>query len=236
MRRCVVVVATALACVAASAGPARATNECKGLQVCVRVAGPWVVVPAARGSARSSVEFQLSCPRGFIVGGLDAELSDRAIDVSFFAKIGSPVNPGISTSRAAVFVATYTGASPRIATFRPHIGCIPTSGGGGGPVPYRVSAAFPPGEPTIRRIRTLRLRANATQRAVRACAGSERLVRGWHAVGFYTAGAPAADLVGSVVATRSVSRGRVVVSARTGSAIRGVRAIVQVGAVCAGGS
>ena len=61
-------------------------------------------------------------------------------------------------------------------------------------------------------------------------------MRGWHAVGFYTAGAPAADLVGSVVATRSVSRGRVVVSARTGSAIRGVRAIVQVGAVCAGGS
>ena len=197
MRRCIVA-ATALACVAASAGPARATNECKGIQVCVRVAGPWVVVPAARGSARSSVEFQLSCPRGFIVGGLDAELSDRAIDVSFVAKIGSPVNPGISTSRAAVFVATYTGASPRIATFRPHIGCIPTSGGGGGPVPYRAAAlapaAFPPGQPTIRRVRTLRLRPNATQRAVRACAGSERLVRGWHAVGFYTAGAPYAAI------------------------------------------
>jgi hypothetical protein len=235
VRRCLVVLVTALCCVAASAGPAQATNECRGLQVCVRVVGPWVVVPA-QGSARGSVEFQLSCPRGFIVGGLDAELSDRAIDVSFVAKIGSPVNPGISTSRAAVFVATYTGASPRIATFRPHIGCIPTSGGGGGPVPYRATAAFPPGEPTIRRVRTLHLRANATQRAVRACAGSERLVRGWHAVGFYTQGAPAADLVGSVVATRAVSRGRVIVNARTGGAIRGVRAIVQVGAICAGGS
>jgi hypothetical protein len=240
VRRCLVVFATAAACVAASASPASATNECKGLQVCVRVAGPWVVVPAAQGSARGSVEFLLSCPRGFVVGGLDAELSDRAIDVSFVAKIGSPVNPGISTSRAAVFVATYTGASPRIATFRPHIGCIPTSGGGGGPVPDRASAlapaAFPPGQPTIRRVRTLRLRANATQRAVRACAGSERLVRGWHAVGFYTDGAPAADLVRSVVATHTVSSGRVNVTTSAGAAIRGTRAIVQVGAICAGGS
>jgi hypothetical protein len=234
------VFASVAACVAAGAGPAHATNECKGLQVCVRVAGPWVVVPAAQGSARGSVEFQLSCPRGFIVGGLDAELSDRAIDVSFAAKLGSPVNPGISTSRAAVFVATYTGASPRTATFRPHIGCIPTSGGGGGPVPYRATAlapaAFPPGQPTIRRVRTLRLRASATQRAVRACAGSERLVRGWHAVGFYTEGAPASDLVRSVVAKRTLSRGHVDVTTRTGGAIRGVRAIVQVGAICAGGS
>jgi hypothetical protein len=229
-----------VAAVAASAGPARATNECKGLQVCVRVAGPWVVVPAEQGSARQSVEFQLSCPRGFIVGGLDAELSDRAIDVSFVAKVGSPVNPGISTSRAAVFVATYTGASPRVATFRPHLGCIPASGGGSGPVPYRSSAlapaAFPPGQPTTRRVRILRLRANATQTAVRACAGGERLVRGWHAVAFYTARAPGADLVRSVATSRSVSNGRVVVAARSGGAVRGVRAIVQVGAVCAGGS
>ena len=131
MRRVLVAVAVAAATVAAGAGPARATNECKGLQVCVRVAGPWVVVPAAQGVQRPRVEFQLSCPRGFIVGGLDAELSDRAIDISFVAKIGSPVNPGISTSRAAVFVATYTGGSPRVATFRPHIGCVPASGGGG---------------------------------------------------------------------------------------------------------
>jgi len=240
VRRSFAVLAVVVAGVAAGAGPARATNECKGLQVCVRVAGPWVVVPAAQGSARSSVEFQLSCPRGFIVGGLDAELSDRAIDLSFIAKIGSPVNPGISTSRAAVFVATYTGASPRVATFRPHIGCIPTSGGGGGVVPYRTTglaaAAFPPGEPTARRVRTLRLRAGAAQTAVRACAGGERLVHGWHAVGFYTAGAPSSDLVGSVVAAHSVSRGRVTATVRTGTAARGVRAILQVGAVCAGGA
>jgi hypothetical protein len=240
VRRWLVVPLVCVAAVAATAGPAGATNECKGLQVCVRVAGPWVVVPAAQGSARPSVEFQLSCPRGFVVGGLDAELSDRAIDISFFAKLGSPVNPGISTSRAAVFVATYTGGSPRAVTFRPHIGCVPTSGGGGGPVPYRTTAvapsAFPPGQPTTRRVRTLRLRANATQTAVRACAAGERLMRGWHAVGFYTGSAPSANLVSSVATARRVGNGRVVVAARSSGAIRGVRAIVQVGAVCAGGS
>jgi len=240
VKRLLVVPLACLAVFAASAAPAHATNECKGLQVCVRVAGPWVVVPAAQGSARQSVEFQLSCPRGFVVGGLDAELSDRAIDISFVAKLGSPVNPGISTSRAAVFVATYTGGSPRVATFRPHIGCVPTSGGGGGPVPYRATAlapsAFPPGQPTTRRVRTLRLRANATQTAVRACAGGERLVRGWHAVGFYTAAAPSANLVRSVATLRTVRDGSVVVAARSSGGIRGVRAIVQVGAVCAGGS
>ena len=33
----------------------------------------------------------------------------------------------------------------RAPTFRPHLGCIPGVGGGSGPVPFRVPAAFPPG-------------------------------------------------------------------------------------------
>jgi hypothetical protein len=241
VRRALVALAVTAAIVAAGAGPARATSECKGFQVCVRLAGPWVVVPAAQGTQRPRVEFQVTCPRGFIVGGLDAELSDRAIDIAFLAKIGSPVNPGISTSRAAVFVATYTGATPRVATFRPHVGCIPTSGGSGGPVPFRrasalAPSAFPPGQPTIRRASTLRLRPDATQTAARGCARNERLLRGWHAVGFYTARAPSASLVGNVGTSRTVSGGRVRVTARSGAAVRGIRAVVQVGAVCAGGS
>jgi len=69
------------------AAPAAATNECRGLQVCVRVAGPWVVVPAALTTSRPSVDFQLSCPRGYVIGGLDAELSDRAIDIDFLGKL-----------------------------------------------------------------------------------------------------------------------------------------------------
>jgi hypothetical protein len=240
MKRGLAVLAVAASTVAAGAAPARATNECKGLQVCVRVSGPWVVVPTAQNAQRPRVEFQLSCPRGYIVGGLDAELSDRAIDITFFGQLGSPVNPGITTSRAALFVATYTGSTPRTATFKPHVGCVPASGSGG-PVPFRRAGslfptASPPAQPTVRRVRTLRLRADASQTAVRGCAGSERLVRGWHAVGFYTARAPDNTLVASVTAARSTNAGRVIVVAHTGSAVRGIRAVVQVGAVCAGGS
>jgi hypothetical protein len=150
VRRLVLATAFAAALAAGGAAPAQATNECRGLQVCVRVAGPWVAVPAPSGVPRPSVEFQLSCPRGYIVGGLDAELSARGIDVTFLGKLGSPVNPGITTSRAAVFLARYAGRTATAPTFRPHVGCVPSSGGGGGPVPYRAGAAAAPVQTTIR--------------------------------------------------------------------------------------
>jgi hypothetical protein len=221
---------------AAAAQQASATNECRGLLVCVRVAGPWVVVSSGVATPRARVDFQLSCPRGFAIGGLDAELSDRAIDVSFAGKLGSPVGPGVTTERAALFGATYAGASARPPTFRPHLGCIPASGGGGGPVPYRrVAAVYPPGEAVIRRVRTVTLRPGSV-RAVAACGKGERLISGWHAVGFYTASPPSEALVGSVRASRTFRNGRVYVTARSGSALARVRAIVQVGAVCGGGS
>jgi hypothetical protein len=231
-----VLVATLLATAAGlGASPAGATNECRGLPVCVRVAGPWVVVPAALTAPRPHVDFQLSCPRGFVIGGLDAELSDRAIDIDFLGRLGSPVNPGVTTTRAALFRATYTGSSPRGPTFRPHLGCLPTSGGGSGPVPYRRPSAFPPGEPTIKRVRTVRLRPGFV-RAVAACAASERLLSAWQAVAFYTPSAPTEALIQSVSATRSVQGRRVVVRVHVAAAVQGVRAVVQVGAVCGGGS
>jgi hypothetical protein len=214
--------------------PAHATNECRGLQVCVRVAGPWVIVPYGRSAPRPHAEFQLSCPRGFVVGGLDAELSDRGIDLTFLGKLGSPVGPGVTTTRAAVFVATYAGTGSSVTSFRPHLGCLPSSGGGGGPVPYRASAAVPPGDPTIRRAHSVRL-APGTVRARQACGNGELLVSGWHAVGFYTAKPPEPALAASVASSRSLRGGRVTVAARVGLAVRGVRAILQVGAVCGGG-
>jgi hypothetical protein len=217
------------------AAPAGATNECHGLQVCVRIAGPWVVVPAAPTSPRPHVDFQLSCPRGYVIGGLDAELTDRAIDIGFIGKLGSPVNPGVTTARSALFRATYSGNAPKGPTFRPHLGCLPTSGGGSGPVPRRMLEAFSPGEPTISRVRTVRLRAGVT-RAVAVCAGSERLISAWHAVAFYTQSAPTEALIRSVNATRSTQGRRVQVSVRSTAAVRDVRAVVQVGAVCGGGS
>ena len=102
--RAAVVAACALVALTAGVGDARATNECRGLMVCVPVAGPWVVVPTTRHA-----EFQLACPRGYIVGGLDAELSDRAIDLSFPGLLGSPVNPGVTTTSSAVFAASLHG-------------------------------------------------------------------------------------------------------------------------------
>ncbi len=236
MRRLVLVLLLAGVGAAFAAQPASATNECRGLLVCVRVAGPWVVVSSGAATPRARVDFQLSCPRGFAVGGLDAELSDRAIDVGFMGKLGSPVGPGVTTGRSALFGATYAGASSRPPTFRPHLGCIPGSGGGGGPVPYRrVAAVFPPGEAVVRRVRSVSLRPG-TVRAIAACGKGERLISGWHAVGFYTASPPNQALVGSVQASRTFRNGRVQVSVRSGSSVAGVRAIVQVGAVCGGGS
>jgi hypothetical protein len=232
------VTALGAAALAVAAPPARATNECRGLQVCVRVAGPWVVVPSGLGTPRPRVDFQLSCPRGYAIGGLDAELSDRAIDVGFVGKLGSPVGPGVTTLRSALFGAAYVGASARAPSFRPHLGCIPMAGGGSGPVPYRrvgaAGAAFPPGEPTVRRVRTVRLQAG-TVRVVAACGAGERLLSGWHAIGFYTASPPSAALIQSVGASRILRGGRVLVTVRGGAEVSSVRAIAQVGAVCAGG-
>ena len=70
----VVVVAGVALAVAAPAGGA---DECEGLMVCVPVAGPWVVVPASTSIPRQRVEYQLTCPRAHVVGGLDARLSVR---------------------------------------------------------------------------------------------------------------------------------------------------------------
>jgi hypothetical protein len=235
VKRILLLGALLAAALAAGAGPAAATNECRGLQVCVRVRGPWVVVPAEVGVRRAGVQFQLSCPRGFVVGGLDAELSDRAIDLDFFGLLGSPVGPGTTTSRAVVFRGVYTAAAAGSPTFRPHIGCIPTAGGGSGPVPFRRLQAFPPGQPTIRRVRTVRIRAG-TVRAVAACAGGERLISGWHSVGFYTAAAPSGALIRSVSTARSVRGVRVEARARSTAAVTGVHAVLQAGAVCGGGS
>jgi hypothetical protein len=95
--------------------------------------------------------------------------------------------------------------------------------------------AFAPGEPTVRRVRTIRLRPGSV-RAVAACTASERLISAWHALAFYTSSAPAQALIQSVGATRSVHGRRVEVRVRSTAAVQGVRAVVQVGAVCGGGS
>jgi hypothetical protein len=211
--------------------PAAATRECNGLQVCVRVAGPWVVVPT-KGAAGRTVRFFLSCPRGFVVGGTDAELSRRAIDVQFQGRMGGPVNPGVTTRRAAVFLARYVGAPGGAATFRPHLGCMP-AGGGGGAIPT-ARPVYPPGEATVWRVRNVRV-TTGTSFAVASCAAGERLVDASHAVGFPGKDPPTAAVASSVHAARSAT-GRQVRVAVERTPLRGVRSVVQVAAVCAGGA
>jgi hypothetical protein len=226
------VATAALAALAAFTVSASATgaNECDGLKVCVPIAGPWVVVPVSSSDSRPHVEYQLTCPRGYIVGGLDARLSERAIEVAFRGALGSPVNPGITTSRSAVFAASYVGGSPLAPTFRPFIGCMPAQGGGSR-VPT-ATGAVRPGTPTTRRVTTVRVRPGSQTVSVRCLAG-ERLVGAAHAVGFSTRNPPGRDLVRRVRAQRSVQSGRVVVRVRGDAELASVRAVVQVQAICA---
>jgi hypothetical protein len=228
VKRLAVLVAVLAAGLAAWAGPAGATDECRGLNPCVPVAGPWVVVPVTRAIPREPVQYQLTCPNGFIVGGVDAELTDRAVDVSIVGTSGSPVSPGVTTSRSVVFVASYVGSGGPTPTFRPHAGCIPAAGGGRR-TPTGLAAVTPPGRPAVRRVKTVRVRAGLAVTV--SCRADERLVAAHSARAFATAAPPGAALVASLRATQQVRGDRVVVTAGGGQG----RGVVQVAAVCAGG-
>jgi hypothetical protein len=219
---------------------ARATDECRGLDVCISVPGPWVAVPPASPQRASVVHYELSCPRRSVVGGLDAVLPDRSLDVKFLGELGSPVNPGISTRQSVVLVSTY--ARQRRTSYRPFIGCIPQSGGGGRrttsytPVSRAAPVAVRP-RPPARRVRTLRVRPGASSRAVARCATGERLVGSSHAVAFRGPRAPSAAVMGGVRVERRVQDGGVEVSATRSAAVpRATRVEVQVHLLCARGS
>lgn len=228
MKRTLVLIALVVAPLAAQVETARATSECNGFMACVPVAGPWVVVPAARGAPRPDVQYQLKCPRGFIVGGVDAELTDPAIDVWFLGASGSPVSPGRTTSRTIVFVATYVGLGAAAPTFRPHAGCVPAQGGGRR-TPTSVSTVVPPGRPTVRRVRTFRV--TSPRYYALGCRSDEHLVAAYSARGFRTAKPPSQALVATLSMRPALARDHIVVAARGGKGL----GVVQVAAVCAGG-
>lgn len=216
MRLAAVLAATAAAC-ALAASPAMATNECKGLKVCVPVVGPWVL------AAPGQVQFQLACPKRFIVGGLDAELSSRGIDVGFVGSLGSPVNPGVTTSKEVVFLGRLVRGRDPAPSFRPHIGCVPTSGGGERvPTAYH---AFAPGKPGLRRVTQLIVGAGGRRTVQRRCAHGEQLVAAMHAVGFPAPPTPAQAR--SVRVTQRVSGGLVTLQVTSGT-----RALVQLDLLC----
>jgi hypothetical protein len=234
VRRSVIVAAVVAVGLVSGVGTAGATNECRALNPCVPVHGPWVIVPVGKSVPRPQVQYVLSCPKGYVVGGLDAELTDRAIDVTFLGKTGSPVNPGITTSRTAAFAGTYVGGSARAQSFRPHIGCI-TGGGGGRRTPTAVSAVVPPSDPTVRHVKTVRIYAGVDKRIAVGCATGERLISTSVARAFYTAKPPTQQQASDLVATRKISGSRIVVAVTSGASLIGVDAVVQVSALCAGG-
>lgn len=213
-----VVLLAALVAAFAAAPTASAANECRGLLICVPVAGPWVLARDA-----NTVEYTLTCPRRYIVAGLDAELSARGIEVGFVGAMGAPVNPGITTSRDAVFLGRLVRGKPAVSAFRPRVGCVPASGGG--QRTPTASSAFAPGKPIDRRIRNLDVARNVT--ALARCPANERLLRASHAIGFYGDAPPAAAAARAVTVERTVRNGTVRLVIRTT-----VRATVQLNLLC----
>jgi hypothetical protein len=230
---CLAALVAALAALAGTlARDAPAADECRGLLVCLPVAGPWVVIPAQSGPRPARVEFELRCPvAGYVVAGTDVRLSDPDIDVAMRGETGSPVGPGVTTSRAVLFVATYVGGRRAPTSFRPFIGCVPTSGGGGRALTG--TEALRPTRPVTRRVTEQRLFAGAVVRAVARCRARETAVDAGHAVAFRTGLPPGRSLMGSVRATsrRAADRAVVTATARAGLPVD-VRALVQVIAHC----
>ena len=228
----------ALAAVLGAAGAPAATtaDECRGLMVCLPVPGPWVEIPPRAGAAPARVAFELRCPlAGYIVAGTDVRLAEREIDVSFRGETGSPVTPGVTTSRAVLFTGTYVGTRRRATTFRPFLGCIPTRGGGGrDQTSVSRPAALRPTRPLERRVVTRRLQSGASIQVVARCRKGERLVEGAHAVGYYTGEAPPGEtLLGAIDVARRV-RGTAVVATATADASLppALRVVAQVQALC----
>jgi hypothetical protein len=226
VRAALLAVVASLAVAAAFAPVGSATNECHGIPSCIRVPGPWVIVPA-----RGTAEYLLTCPAGrSVVGGLDAQATSRDVRVSFDGRLGAPVQPGQTTTRYAFFRAV--SVSGKKQAFQPLLGCIPTQGGGGrSTVSARV---VPVGRPLEYRSRIVVVGPGDVKFGRVACQKTETLVGAWHAVAFRTKQPPNLANVGLVRAHRAIVGKKVVVTASSTDALSpDAHAIVQVGAECA---
>ncbi|HEV2591906.1 MAG TPA: hypothetical protein VGU02_08430 [Gaiellaceae bacterium] len=221
MRRLIIVAVIAAA--AATASPAGAQNECKGIQKCIPVGGPWVYV---HGTAET--QFLLSCGTKGVVAGVDALATNNAVRISWDGRIGSPVSPGVSTTRSVLFRGLVTG---RAGAFEPWIGCVPANGGGGRST---VSARIAPGPSLDLRTRIVVVSPGEVKNASIACLPGEKLVGGWHAIAFRTKRAPSLAAAARVHAQHAIVGRKVVVSVAATDALSiDTHAVVQVGAKCA---
>lgn len=217
IRRALILAALLSITVILSPSSAAAAEECRGLDVCISVPGPWVAVPAAPRAGTRTVLYRLACPRNAIAAGTDA-LRLRGLEVTFIGATGSPVSPGVTTEREVWFVAVWAGSAPT--SFRPFLGCVPTSGGGRSTTARAPAAPQPP---LVRRAR------NVTRSGSLSCRPGERLVAVSHAVGFRLRQAPAPATLDAVAATVR-RRGNGVVAA-VGRTVRGAH--LQLQALCA---
>jgi hypothetical protein len=221
-------------------GTAHALDECRGLDQCVSVVGPWVVVPPAPPGRLATVEWELRCPlRGYVVGGVDSRVTERGVDVSVRGESGSPVAPGVTTRRALVFAGRSATRGGAPTAFKPAIGCIPLEGGGGRAqtsVGAR-AAVVKPGAPFTREVALARLASGRTRTVVATCPVGRGVVAADHAVAFRTTAPPTRALVGAVSTRQTVGSTTVRVVASLAAGVpRSVPVLVQVHAVCARGA
>lgn len=233
-RRTVVALAVLVSAVALGVSAAAAADECRGLMVCLPVEGPWVVVPAASATSAARADWVLACPRrGYIVAGTDVRLSDRALDVGIRGETGSPVGPGTTTREAVLFTGLYAGVGRRPVSYRPFIGCIPTSGGGARNQTARGAThdGLKPTRPVSFVVVGQKL-AGTTSRIVARCPAQSRLVDWSHAVSFHTALPPATATLSAVSTVARVAGNAVTVTARTRSTALPSTPEVQIRVAC----
>jgi hypothetical protein len=232
-------VALAVVAVAVAAGvgvgAGRAADECRGLQVCLPVPGPWVAIPPSEGGGPAVAVWELRCPlKGYIVAGIDARVSDRSIDVSFRGENGAPVSPGVTTGREVLFTAVYTGTGRQTTSFQPFVGCIPSSGGGGRALTGTASpAAYVPAKPIERRVARKRLVSGSTTRVVQSCPAGTRLLGAQHAYAFRVGAQPGRSLLDAVNVRQTVAGRSVVARASVDASVpRRLQVELQVHALC----
>ena len=195
---------------------------------CIRVPGPWVLVPARAASAK----YLLSCPGGrSIVGGLDAQASSRDVRVSFDGQARRAGRPrrdddalralpcGLDCEAAA--------GVPAAARLRPDCRV--------GEAVRRSRRASTPAGPSLEyRSRIVIIGPGQVEFAKVACQPGEQLVGSWHAIAFRVKKPPQLGSGSLVdVTRRSVGKQVVATASATDGLSIDVHAVVQVGAECA---
>jgi hypothetical protein len=212
------------ACLAAGfPGSGAAANACSGLQRCIEVPGPWVVVPP-----NGEVQYLLVCPAKAIAAGTNALVTSQQVEVSFDAILGSPVAYGRSTNYEVLFRAV--SSTHQAGAFKPLLGCLPTPTGvrnttGVNPVPF--------GSPLVLVATSIGAAPGTTRSKTLGCPRYEKLVDSWTAVAFATPAPPKLSLASAVNVTSSLRKGLAAATVRgTDGLSTSDRGEVQLGVRC----